>query len=237
MADTSDEVNSKSRPIRGENQTCEGPELESETSLISTTFARTAGSMDMDSASKSAPIETIPAEILAEIMVLTLPQCDFALTKWDEDVKWRNVLRLTGVSRQWKYVGEHTSKLWSCFRVELSGTSESRAKIYLTRTWISRSGAAPLNVSFVLPFYWCEPPANEQVVAEWLNVLKPNLHRCKTLKLSAPPNQLSGLWTSANTSQLENLFILNELDDSMTLEDAEDLGSDVGIRRLHLKGI
>ncbi|EPQ51144.1 hypothetical protein GLOTRDRAFT_133463 [Gloeophyllum trabeum ATCC 11539] len=152
----------------------------------------------------AAPIDRIPVELLAEIMIIALPHFNFARHNWyfHGEIKWRDTLRLAGVSSRWKQVAENTPYLWSRFRLTGIRPGKSKAKELLMKTWISRARAVPLSLSVDLSW-----GSTNKLNMRCLNFLKDNLHRCQHLQVKAPAHVISAL-IHGSFPQLETVRLL-----------------------------
>ncbi|EPQ51150.1 hypothetical protein GLOTRDRAFT_96683 [Gloeophyllum trabeum ATCC 11539] len=180
--------------------------------------------------SDAAPIDRIPVELLSIIMILAVPQFDFASPDWDFLPKLErsmsDILDLTAVSRRWRQVAENTPQLWSCLHVR---AHESKIEEYFMKTWMSRSRAVPLSVSF--------DGDTEEPDSECFNLLRGNLHRCKHLQLDAPAHMISSLM-SGSFPHLETVRLLNRYkEQTLALKDLSLSSAAPGIRLVYLQGI
>ncbi|EPQ51153.1 hypothetical protein GLOTRDRAFT_96685 [Gloeophyllum trabeum ATCC 11539] len=206
-----------------------------------------ADGMECSSQFGVAPIDALPEDLLREIMLLALPECDLDHPEWPgpgqgpvQSLGWLNTLRLAGVSRHWRQIAEDHPHLWSCFRVSVGVHRLVPSKaLHLTKLWMSRAKGVPLCISFYLPWGCTElPPGKMQLAVEWMDLLQANLHRCRNLKLCGPSRTISRLSASSDMSRLENLAILNTIEDnSLSLKGVSALASATRIRRVYLEGI
>ncbi|EPQ51141.1 hypothetical protein GLOTRDRAFT_96677 [Gloeophyllum trabeum ATCC 11539] len=147
--------------------------------------------------SEPGPIDTIPVELLSEIMILSLPLRDFTDDTWYRDGQWEYPMCLATVSRRWKVVAHNTPQLWCCIVVHPQGASRMKADECLMKTWIARSRAAPLSIYFnIAKAQFSEsgqPSLDEDSYTRCFELIKENLHRCMQLELYAPSHMLSAL--------------------------------------------
>ncbi|EPQ51149.1 hypothetical protein GLOTRDRAFT_133468 [Gloeophyllum trabeum ATCC 11539] len=184
-----------------------------------------------------APIDTVPVELVSDIMNLSLPPQELRHQGWEGGSPWSHPLRLAGVSRRWKVVAEDTPQLWCYIEAELKPSTSNAIK-HLTKRWMSRSGSASLSVIFTVSRHSeRESPCNDVEYMVCFDFLQTNMHRIRELVLRAPVYVLSTL-PSAPLPRLETVrLVARERDDILALKETSIFAAAPKLRNIYIKGI
>ncbi|KIM35305.1 hypothetical protein M413DRAFT_32564 [Hebeloma cylindrosporum] len=103
-----------------------------------------------------SPLRYLPPELLTEIFLFAIPRERFFETEPDvaiEEPNHRFILRLSQVCRYWRKVALAEQRLWTSIPALgkwQSDQPEPESKIQLMRTFIERSGNAPIHVTILI---------------------------------------------------------------------------------------
>ncbi|EPQ51160.1 hypothetical protein GLOTRDRAFT_96690 [Gloeophyllum trabeum ATCC 11539] len=187
-----------------------------------------------DAQSNRMTIDSLPTELLSEILVSSLPQHHF--------VHWCWVLVFTRVSRRWRAVAEATPGLWCSLDIELGWTQWPRIKLkqanLFMRMWTERSGALSLSLSLKIPSYYLKEdlPKEESRRMDCVKILKANFYRCRKLRLIAPSKIIATL-PDVPTPYLESLLLLNDDNRRLMLDTLPSLANAARLQYVHLTHI
>ena len=132
-----------------------------------------------------SPLRYFPPELIAEILLFAAPyerffETELEVTVWEPDYQY--ILGLSQVSRYWRKVALATPGLWTsipALRKWQSDMPEPESILQLMRTFIGRSGNAPIHVTVLIfdVFNYLEEGA--QLESPCLDLLASHCHRWK----------------------------------------------------------
>ncbi|KZT24627.1 hypothetical protein NEOLEDRAFT_403996 [Neolentinus lepideus HHB14362 ss-1] len=178
-------------------------------------------------------IDELPVELLSEILILAFPGDDF---NW-----WFDSLIRTRVSSRWRNVCQDTPELWCS--LELSPRSpifwdlKPKFMLYILELFISRSRNLPLNMSLTLPSRWFQKHSQQtsdiERIAELIDILHANLHRCRKLSLTMPGEVITNL-PDTPLPYLENVRLLCDDENADMTLNLPSLATAPRVRYVHL---
>ncbi|KAJ7280365.1 hypothetical protein C8J57DRAFT_1302422 [Mycena rebaudengoi] len=134
-----------------------------------------------------SPWRRLPPELLSHIFVLCAEDDSDCIRKVD-----RMPLLVLQVCHAWRSLALATPALWARLTQEIWEPDD----ITITDTWLSRSGACPLELDVLVAHQ----------TAETEQLLKKHLHHLRSVKIDAPPTLLPFLLDGAPLLQELNLF-------------------------------
>ncbi|KAL0568536.1 hypothetical protein V5O48_013443 [Marasmius crinis-equi] len=170
-----------------------------------------------------SPVRRVPADLLGEIFVQTLPSNTFNLAA--RTVKDAPLL-LTTICHSWREVALKTPRLWNGIHIYLPRNHPQFPHDQLSfliqqrkqgaQTWLERSGALPITFSISVGTGWGRLAGSDSYFANFAALLTRYSRRLRVVKIGSEPQGTSNIispdvWQSFAELTQEDLPILQDV--------------------------